>query len=97
MICRQGVLLWQSPVAQMPAFLLCGIVPLPLALRWCLMAAEALLRCALSEEHAPVADAFHRFIGHGLSMLQYMDPLIYTYGVDLWLSGHVHTYERRSV
>lgn len=44
--------------------------------------------------HAPWYNSNHNHKGEGERMRKAMEPLLYQYGVDFVVSGHVHAYER---
>mmetsp|Transcript_299 Transcript_299/g.698 ORF Transcript_299/g.698 Transcript_299/m.698 type:complete len:486 (-) Transcript_299:98-1555(-) len=44
--------------------------------------------------HAPWYNSNHNHYGEGEEMRKIMEPLLYQYGVDFVVSGHVHAYER---
>ncbi|XP_031404992.1 purple acid phosphatase 18 [Punica granatum] len=44
--------------------------------------------------HVPWYNSNHAHQGEGQRMMEAMEPLLYTAGVDIVLAGHVHAYER---
>lgn len=44
--------------------------------------------------HAPWYNSNHNHQGEGEKMRKVMEPILYQYGVDAIISGHVHAYER---